>query len=235
MSKFLLEAKNLRKTYTLGRVKVPVLRGASFTLAQGEWVAILGSSGSGKSTLLHLLGLLDECDADSGGVWFDGDPVADLKFSARNSYRNQSVGFVFQFYHLLPELSVLENALLPNMVNAGMSWWSKRAQAQKQATELLDAFGLSHRLTHRPAELSGGERQRVAIARALANQPRVLLADEPTAPLDGVRALAVIRLLNQLALQYQTAIIVVTHDETLAARCGRQLRLVQGKLTEDGR
>ncbi len=166
MSKFLLEAKELRKTYHLGRVKVPVLRGASFTLEQGEWVAILGSSGSGKSTLLHLLGLLDECDADSGGVWFDGKPVADLKFSARNAYRNQSVGFVFQFYHLLPELSVLENALLPNMVNAGMRWWSQRAQAQKHATELLDAFGLSHRLTHRPAELSGGERQRVAIARA---------------------------------------------------------------------
>ena len=227
MSKFLLEAKNLRKTYTLGRVKVPVLRGASFTLAQGEWVAILGSSGSGKSTLLHLLGLLDECDADSGGVWFDGNPVADLKFSARNSYRNQSVGFVFQFYHLLPELSVLENALLPNMVNAGMSWWNKRAQAQKQATELLDAFGLSHRLTHRPAELSGGERQRVAIARALANQPRVLLADEPTGNLDtktGGEILDLIAAKHRKGL----SIAMVTHDPAVAARADRVVKLVDG-------
>lgn len=228
MSKFLLEAKELRKTYHLGRVKVPVLRGASFTLAQGEWVAILGSSGSGKSTLLHLLGLLDECDADSGGVWFDGNPVADLKFSARNAYRNQSVGFVFQFYHLLPELSVLENALLPNMVNAGIHWWfGQRAPAQQHATELLDAFGLSHRLLHKPAELSGGERQRVAIARALANQPRVLLADEPTGNLDtktGCEILDLIAAKHRKGL----SIAMVTHDPAVAARADRIVKLVDG-------
>ncbi|MSR33981.1 MAG: ABC transporter ATP-binding protein, partial [Phycisphaerales bacterium] len=195
---------------------------------QGEWVAILGSSGSGKSTLLHLLGLLDECDADSGGVWFDGNPVADLKFSARNAYRNQSVGFVFQFYHLLPELSVLENALLPNMVNAGIHWWfGQRAPAQQHATELLDAFGLSHRLLHKPAELSGGERQRVAIARALANQPRVLLADEPTGNLDtktGCEILDLIAAKHRKGL----SIAMVTHDPAVAARADRIVKLVDG-------
>ncbi len=229
MSNPLLEAKNLHKTYTLGRVQVPVLRGASFTLAQGEWVAILGSSGSGKSTLLHLLGLLDECDADSGGVWFDGNPVAKLKFSARNAYRNQSVGFVFQFYHLLPELSVLENALLPNMVNAGMGWATKRGPAQAHATELLGAFGLSHRLTHKPAELSGGERQRVAIARALANQPRVLLADEPTGNLDtqtGTEILDLIAAKHRKGL----SIAMVTHDPAVAARADRVVKLVDGRV-----
>ncbi|MCE9620453.1 MAG: ABC transporter ATP-binding protein [Planctomycetes bacterium] len=227
MSSPLLEAKNLRKTYQLGRVKVPVLRGASFALAQGEWVAILGSSGSGKSTLLHLLGLLDESDADSGGVWFEGKPVADLKFAARNAYRNRSVGFVFQFYHLLPELTVLENALLPSMVQAGLAWWSKRRQAEGHATELLGAFGLSHRLTHRPAELSGGERQRVAIARALSNNPKVLLADEPTGNLDtrtGGEILDLIAAKHRQGL----SIAMVTHDAAVAARADRIVRLVDG-------
>jgi lipoprotein-releasing system ATP-binding protein len=174
-----------------------------------------------------LLGLLDECDADSGGVWFDGKPVADLKFSARNAYRNQSVGFVFQFYHLLPELSVLENALLPNMVNAGMNWFSKRAQAQQHATELLDAFGLSHRLAHRPAELSGGERQRVAIARALANQPRVLLADEPTGNLDTRTGGEILDLIAQKHRK-GLSIAMVTHDPAVAARADRVVKLVDG-------
>jgi lipoprotein-releasing system ATP-binding protein len=160
-------------------------------------------------------------------VWFDGKPVADLKFSARNAYRNQSVGFVFQFNHLLPELSVLENALLPNMVNAGMHWFSRRAQAQQHATELLDAFGLSHRLAHRPAELSGGERQRVAIARALANHPRVLLADEPTGNLDTRTGGEILDLIAQKHRK-GLSIAMVTHDPAVAARADRVVKLVDG-------
>jgi lipoprotein-releasing system ATP-binding protein len=229
MSSPLLEARDLRKTYQLGRVRVPVLRGASFALGRGEWVAILGSSGSGKSTLMHLLGLLDEADEGSGGVWFEGSPVADLRFAARNAYRNRSVGFVFQFYHLLPELSVLENALLPSMVRSGAGWWRQRGEARREAAAILETFGLGHRLAHRPAELSGGERQRVAIARALVNQPRILLADEPTGNLDtrtGGEILDLIAQRHRLGL----SIAMVTHDPAVAARADRVVKLVDGRV-----
>ena len=146
----LIEARDLRKTYRLGKVGVPVLRGADFRMGRGEWVAILGSSGSGKSTLMHLLGLLDEPDHGSGGLWFEGDPVAGLRGRERNAYRNRSVGFVFQFYHLLPELSVLENAMLPCQVAAGLLGWpAARSEARRRTLAMLDAFGLSHRLAHR--------------------------------------------------------------------------------------
>ena len=224
----LLEARDLRKTYRLGKVGVPVLRGADFRMKRGEWVAILGSSGSGKSTLMHLLGLLDEPDAGSGGVWFDGAPVAGLRGGARNAYRNRSVGFVFQFYHLLPELTVLENAMLPCRVAAGLLGWpAARGEAQRRTLALLEAFGLSHRLAHRPRELSGGERQRVAIARALSNGPRVLLADEPTGNLDartGGEILDIIAGLHRQGL----SIAMVTHDPAVAARADRTVRLVDG-------
>ena len=225
-----LEARDLRKTYRLGKVGVPVLLGADFRMARGEWVAILGSSGSGKSTLMHLLGLLDEPDAGSGGVWFDGAPVAGLRGRARNAYRNRSVGFVFQFYHLLPELSVLENAMLPCQVAAGLTGWpAARGEARRRTLALLEAFGLAHRLAHRPRELSGGERQRVAIARALANGPSVLLADEPTGNLDtrtGGEILDIVAGLHRQGL----SIAMVTHDPAVAARADRTVRLVDGRV-----
>jgi ABC-type lipoprotein export system ATPase subunit len=226
----LLQARDLRKTYRLGRVDVPVLRGADFSMKQGEWVAILGSSGSGKSTLLHLLGLLDEPDAGSGGMWFEGNAVAGLRGGARNHYRNRSVGFVFQFYHLLPELNVLENALLPCKVAAGIAGWpAARAEARERVSALLQGFGLSNRMQHRPRELSGGERQRVAIARALSNQPRVLLADEPTGNLDARTGGEILDMIAQLHRK-GLSIAMVTHDPAVAARADRVVHLVDGKV-----
>jgi ABC-type lipoprotein export system ATPase subunit len=221
----LLQARDLRKTYRMGRLDVPVLRGADFTMRRGEWVAILGSSGSGKSTLMHLLGLLDEPDPASGGVWFEGRPVAGLRGGARNHYRNRSVGFVFQFYHLLPELTVLENAMLPcRVARAGSA-------AAAHVRSLLTAFGLDHRLHHRPRELSGGERQRVAIARALANQPRVLLADEPTGNLDARTGGEILDMITGLHRQ-GLSIAMVTHDPAVAARADRVEQLVDGRVAD---
>ena len=163
----LLAAEHVKKTYRLGRVEVPVLRDASIAIGEGEWVAIVGSSGSGKSTLLHLLGGLDRADADSGPIRFGGEDVRAFNAWRENMYRNRDVGFVFQFYHLLPELTVLENAMLPALVGLSrLRWISERSSLRARAAELLETCGLSHRLNHRPAELSGGERQRVAIARA---------------------------------------------------------------------
>jgi lipoprotein-releasing system ATP-binding protein len=226
----LLEARDLRKTYRLGKVGVPVLRGADFRMRRGEWVAILGSSGSGKSTLLHLLGLLDEPDPDSGGVWFEGAPVAGLRGTARNRYRNISVGFVFQFYHLLPELTVLENAMLPCCVARGLvAPGGVGETARRRTGELLEAFGMSHRLAHRPRELSGGERQRVAIARALANEPRVLLADEPTGNLDAKTGGEILDMVGSLHRK-GLSIAMVTHDPAVAARADRVVRLVDGRV-----
>ena len=174
----LISAQNVRKTYRLGKISVPVLRDASIDVHEGEWVSIVGSSGSGKSTLLHLLGGLDRADADSGAIRFGGEDIRALGAARENRYRNRDVGFVFQFYHLLPELNVLENAMLPALV--GLSrwrWFAEKTALGDRTAELLKTCGLGHRLLHRPAELSGGERQRVAIARALVNGPRMLLAD----------------------------------------------------------
>ena len=225
----LLQARDLRKTYHLGKVGVPVLRGADFTMRRGEWVAILGSSGSGKSTLMHLLGLLDEPDTGSGGVWFEGRPVAGLRGRARNHYRNRTVGFVFQFYHLLPELDVLENAMLPCRVAAGPLGMT--GAAGERVRRLLGAFGLDHRLHHRPRELSGGERQRVAIARALANEPAVLLADEPTGNLDAKTGGEILDMVTGLHRQ-GLSIAMVTHDPAVAARADRVVHLVDGRVAE---
>ena len=228
----LLEADHVKKTYRLGRVDVPVLRGASITVGEGEWVAIVGSSGSGKSTLLHLLGGLDRADADSGPVRFGGEELNRFGARRENRYRNRDVGFVFQFYHLLPELTVLENAMLPALVGLSrLRWISERSALRKRAAELLETCGLSHRLGHRPAELSGGERQRVAIARALVNGPRVLLADEPTGNLDATTGASI---LDLIAAQHAEGLTVamVTHDASVAARAQRVVQLRDGQVVD---
>ena len=223
---YILEGRNLKKTYHLGRAIVPVLRDASIEIKQGQWVNILGSSGSGKSTILHLLGGLDRPDENGGEVFFRGESVWDRSNRQINQYRNQEVGFVFQFYHLLPELTVIENTTLPSIIGT-----MKRSSsvARDKATSLLEQFGLGHRLHHRPRELSGGERQRVAIARALMNEPSVLLADEPTGNLDEDTGNEILDMLSQLH-QDGLTIVLVTHNMDIAARGDFVVHLRHGQI-----
>ncbi len=227
----ILRAEGVRKTYRLGRVEVPVLRGATVSVREGEWLAIVGSSGSGKSTLLHLLGGLDRADKDSGPILFAGEDLRRFGAARENRYRNRDVGFVFQFYHLLPELTVLENAMLPSLVGLSRLAWltGRRAELRDRAAELLATCGLGHRLKHRPAELSGGERQRVAIARALINRPRVLLADEPTGNLDARTGHGILDLLAERHAAGLT-LVMVTHDASVAARAQREVRITDGQV-----
>ncbi|MGQ0628830.1 MAG: ABC transporter ATP-binding protein [Phycisphaerales bacterium] len=234
MSEPILHAAALCKTYRLGRIAVPVLKGVSMSAGRGECVAILGASGSGKSTLLHLLGGLDTPDRSADGrpageVRFEGNPIGGFSSSALDRYRSLSVGFVFQFYHLLPELSVLQNVTVAAMIRYGrFGYLRARGEVESRAKDLLGAFGLSHRLRHRPAELSGGERPRVAIARALCNQPRVLLADEPTGNLDRTTGGAILELLFERRRVEGLTMVMVTHDPEVAARADRVVRLVDG-------
>jgi ABC-type lipoprotein export system ATPase subunit len=224
----ILECVDVKKTYKLGRASVPVLHGASLQFHEAKWTTILGSSGSGKSTLLHLLGGLDRPDTNGGKVLFKGDSVWEKSNKQINRYRNNDIGFVFQFYHLLPELTVLENTILPSMLG-GSSTSTK--DAMNHAKELLEQFGLTHRLKHRPRELSGGERQRVAIARALVNNPSVLLADEPTGNLDedtGNEILDVICDLHQSGL----TIVMVTHNFEIARRGDVVVKLKGGHIVD---
>lgn len=227
----LLEAHGVKKTYRLGQTSVPVLHEASLSVNEGEWVAIVGSSGSGKSTLLHLLGGLDRADKDSGPISFAGEDLRRFSPARENLYRNRDVGFVFQFYHLLPELTVLENAMLPSLVGLSRLAWltGRRSELRDRASELLDTCGLGHRLKHRPAELSGGERQRVAIARALINRPKVLLADEPTGNLDVRTGGGILDLLAERQAEGLT-MLMVTHDQSVAARAHRQVKIVDGRV-----
>ena len=219
---------DLHKSYRLGRVTLSVLRGLSFRVEEGEFVAIVGASGSGKSTLLHLIGLLDA--PDSGQVVLAGADTARMSARRRNRIRCRDVGFVFQFYHLLPELTVLQNALLPAMVETPLAGWpARRGPSRRRAREVLERVGLGERLAHRPKELSGGERQRVAIARALMNRPRLLLADEPTGNLDSATGRQIMKLFGECNRQGQT-IVMVTHDAALAAEAGRTLLLKDGRL-----
>ncbi len=224
----ILHARDLSKTYRTGHEELHVLRGVDFAVAEGEWVCILGSSGSGKSTLLHLLGGLDTPDA--GTVVFRGQELFELTGPRRDAFRNDHVGFVFQFYHLLPELSALENTLISAMVARSLPRWAgEGGDVRRRAKELLVELGLGERMKHRPNQLSGGERQRVAIARALINQPDVLLADEPTGNLDKATGARILDLLERLHRQGQT-IVMVTHDTAVAQRADRVVKLEAGKV-----
>ena len=225
MSNPLLTVENLTKTHRDGERSVSILHGVSLTLNAGESLAVVGSSGSGKSTLLHLLGSLDT--PTTGRVLVEGEDLHRLPGRAQARFRNQKLGFVYQFHHLLGEFSALENAAMPLMI-AGRPVSEARARAE----QLLGKVGLAHRLDHRPAQLSGGERQRVAIARALVNNPRLVLADEPTGNLDAHSAADVFELLAELQRELGTGLVVVTHDLALAGRLNRQARLVDGHLEE---
>ncbi|MFZ4574157.1 MAG: ABC transporter ATP-binding protein [Phycisphaerales bacterium] len=224
----MIEVSNLWKTYRLGRVEVPVLRGVDFACAEGECVAVLGASGSGKSTLLHLIGGLDRPDSGGGTVRVDGKDLTRSSAREMDDYRSGCVGFVFQFYHLLPELTVLENVLLAPMVHRGLGFFGSRTSLRGQAAGTLDALGLGHRLSHRPAELSGGERQRVAIARALINQPRVFLADEPTGNLDRETGQKILDAIMDFRRRLRQTMVIVTHDEATAARADRVVKIRDG-------
>lgn len=221
----LLQCHQLTKRYQEGSVQTSVLHDVNFTLAAGDMMAIVGSSGSGKSTLLHLLGGLDS--PTSGDVVFNGQSLNAMSASAKAELRNRELGFIYQFHHLLPDFSALENVAMPLMIGRQ----SPKA-AQTKALAMLTAVGLAHRAAHRPAELSGGERQRVAIARALVNNPRLVLADEPTGNLDARNADAIFDLLGELNQQQGTAFLVVTHDLHLAKRLNRQLEMRDGRLSD---
>ena len=227
MSTPVLAAVAVTKSYRLGKQAIPVLRGVDLALQAGERVALLGASGAGKSTLLHVLGLLDA--PTSGQVLFDGRPVQDLSVVERAHLRHRHTGFVFQFYNLIPELTALQNVLLARMMaTSTLGYWRSRRAAKAAATELLTQVGLQDRLHHRPSELSGGERQRVAIARALLAEPRVVLADEPTGNLDSATAAGVVELMFSIQRQRGLAFLLVTHNEDLARRCDRIVRMQDG-------
>lgn len=227
----LLAARNLRKSYRKGKHVIPVLRGVDFAIQPGKFTAIVGQSGSGKSTLLHLMGTLDAPDA--GQIHFEGNRIDNLSTAARDILRNRHFGMIFQFYHLLPELTTLENVLMPRMIaDSTLRYWLNKGKYRQRAKHLLELVGLSHRLRHRPRELSGGEMQRAAIARALIAQPRVLLADEPTGNLDSKTGGEIMSILRTLNVEQNLTIVMVTHDSAIAEQADNIVRLAEGRVEE---
>ncbi|MCB9897507.1 MAG: ABC transporter ATP-binding protein [Planctomycetes bacterium] len=231
-ARVVLGARGLTRSYRAGRQRLEVLRDVDLELRAGEAVAVMGRSGAGKSTLLNLLGLLDRPDA--GSLSISGTETVGLGTSERASLRNSEIGFVFQFYHLIPELTALENALLPRMIEIGpLRWIRERSRARAEASELLTEMGLGERMKHRPGQLSGGERQRVAIARALVSRPSLLLCDEPTGNLDERTSETITELLFDLNVKHDVTLVLVTHDPELAERADRCLHLHSGSLHAD--
>lgn len=221
--------RNLFKSYRKGAIGIPVLRGIDLDVQRGEFLAIVGQSGCGKSTLLHLLGTLDQPDA--GEVTFEGNRIDNLPSAARDMLRNRHFGMIFQFYHLLPELTTLENILAPAFIaESTLGYWMRRGAYRRRAFELLELVGLGHRAKHKPRELSGGEMQRAAIARALLLKPKVLLADEPTGNLDRSTGEAVMQTLAELNDREKLTIVMVTHDPWIAGQADRTVKLVEGRI-----
>ena len=226
--KTLLRVESLVKTFSLERRDIEVLRNLSFEIHEGERVAIVGSSGAGKSTLLHLLGVLDL--PTSGEIYFKDEALSQKSSEELARFRNKHLGFIFQFHHLLRELSALENVMIPALISR-----TPHGQAKRRAAELLERVGLSHRTDHRPSELSGGEQQRVSLARALMNRPPLLLADEPTGNLDSNTSAEIHKLLHELNEHEGTALVIVTHNQQLASSMPRQLEIFNGELVTDRR
>jgi len=226
-----LATVKLKKSYRKGDVAIPVLKGVNLQVRRGEFLAIVGQSGSGKSTLLHLLGTLDAPDERT--VYFDGERIDNLPSRIRDRLRNKHFGMIFQMYHLLPELTTLENVLAPLMIGRSvLGFLRRRREHHAAAARLLDMVGLGHRLKHKPRELSGGEMQRAAIARALVAGPELLLADEPTGNLDGETGNEILRLLGSLNRQEKLTIVMVTHDQAIARRADRVVRLIDGRIED---
>jgi lipoprotein-releasing system ATP-binding protein len=229
MSETVLEARGLTKDYAMGPQTLRVLHHVSLGVAGGEFLCILGPSGSGKSTLLHLLGLLDR--PTEGSVIFEGQDAFAMPKRWRDRMRNEAIGFVFQFYYLMPDLSVLENTLLPAMIRTpAMAWPLARRKHRQRALQVLGDLGLAERVRHVPQELSGGERQRAALARALVHEPRILFADEPTGNLDTATGAEIMRVLTRLNKRDGLTVVMVTHDERVAEQADRILRLRDGRL-----
>ena len=231
---YVLSCNDLRKSYRKANVEIPVLRGVDLSIREGEFTAVIGQSGSGKSTMLHLLATLDR--PDRGEIYLRGQRIDNLAPRRRDELRNHQISMVFQFYHLLPELTTVENVLLPSMIShSAWSYWAKKREFRRRATELLETVGLGHRLKHRPRELSGGEMQRVAIARSLMQDPKILLADEPTGNLDqktGREIMAILRNLNQ---NQGLTIVMVTHDQSVAEQSDTVFRMSEGRIETEQR
>ena len=228
-SRSIVVARDVKKSYRRSKTIVPVLKGVDFSAERGKITAIVGQSGSGKSTLLHLLGTLDR--PDSGEIEFNGQRTDNLPARKRDAFRNQQLGMIFQFYHLLPELTLLENIIAPAMIGQSIfSYFRNRKTIIERAKSLTDMVGLSHRLHHKPCELSGGEMQRTAIARALVTSPKLLLADEPTGNLDQESGQSILQLMRDLNRDTGLTIVMVTHDENIAQQCDALVRLKGGKL-----